>query len=145
MRVLRRLKSTGRTFPAEISIREIKREGSEDNFYIAYCRDMMRDGETQCIVHRNSQISDLSPMPLLQIDLYGIVQQFNCAAEREFGWNRADIIGRNVKLIIPDDIAKNHDAYLAQYRKTRVKSVIGSLRRTRARKDGTSFAVKFRQ
>lgn len=142
VRVLEAIDSAGRTFPAEISIREIKREGAE-NFYIAYCRDMMRDGETQCIVHRNAQISDLSPMPLLQIDLYGIVQQFNCAAEREFGWNRADIIGRNVKLIIPDDIAKNHDAYLAQYRKTRVKSVIGSLRRTRAkRKDGTSFAVE---
>lgn len=142
IRVAEGMDTTGRVFPVELSVREIiKDDGTR--FYIAYCRDMTRDGETQQVIYRNSQISDLSPIPLLHMDLYGVVQLFNAAAEQEFGWKREEVLGRNVKMLLPDEIAKSHDHYLAQYRKTRVKSVIGSLRRTRGkRKDNSTFAVE---
>lgn len=142
VRVAEGMDADGRTFPLELSVREVKREGQE-HFFVAYCRDMTRDGETQKIIYRNTQISDLSPLPLIQIDLYGMITQFNLSAQHEFGYKRDEVIGRNIKMIIPDEIAKHHDHYLAQYRKTRVKSVIGSLRRTRGRrKDGSTFAVE---
>lgn len=131
----------GHIFPVELFVREINTNGM--HFFVAYCRDKSKDGQAQQVIQRNEQISELSPLPLLQIDLYGAVVQYNAAAQLEFQWRREEVLGRNIKMLLPDDIAKNHDSYLATYRKTRVKSVIGALRRSRGkRKDGSTFAVE---
>ena len=136
--------ANGRIFPVELAVREIVQPGgSSDSFFVAYCRDMTKDGQAQQVIRRNDQISDLSPLPLLQIDLYGVVLQYNSAAQAEFQWRKDEVVGRNIKMLLPDEIAKNHDNYLATYRKTKVKNVIGNLRRSRGkRKDGSTFAVE---
>eukprot|EP00744_Colponema_vietnamica_P003861 GILI01005848.1.p1 GENE.GILI01005848.1~~GILI01005848.1.p1 ORF type:complete len:1703 (+),score=309.22 GILI01005848.1:620-5110(+) len=115
----------------------------DSRYFIAYMRNAARDGEAQEVIERNALISELSPIPLIQIDLYGTVLMFNKAAEEEFGYAREEVHGRNVRMLMPDDIAKHHDQYVANYRKTRVRKVIGSLTRTKAkRKNGELFAVE---
>ena len=85
-------------------------------------------------------VSEMNTIPTIAIDGYGTVLKFSKLAEELFGFTDREVIGCNVKKIIPEDIAKNHDFYLARYRKTGVRHIVGSDRNVKGqKKDGTLF------
>ena len=63
---------------------------------------------------------------MISIDDVGTIQQFNLAAEQEFGYNASVAVGKNIKIIIPDEVAVKHDGYLKRYRETKIARIIGS-------------------
>ncbi|MEZ4470000.1 MAG: PAS domain S-box protein [bacterium] len=74
---------------------------------------------------------------LLTIDAQGRITSINEAAERIFGWKSADVIGRNVSVLMPDPYRTDHDAYLARYKETGERRAIGRIRHVHAqRRDG---------
>jgi two-component system, LuxR family, sensor kinase FixL len=77
---------------------------------------------------------------IILIDHRGIMQVFNRAAERIFGYSAAEAVGRNVTLLMPEPDRGQHDGYLERYRRTGIPHVIGVGRDVRAqRKDGSTF------
>src|SRR6185295_9775474 len=62
---------------------------------------------------------------ILVIDDKGIIEDANPAAERLFGHGRDDLIGRNVSLLMPEPYAGEHDGYLANYRRTGIRRILG--------------------
>ncbi len=79
---------------------------------------------------------------LITIDERGIVQSYNKACERMFGYEPAEVIGNNIKMLMPTPYAENHDQYLQNYRETGRRKIIGIGREVEAkRKDGTTFPM----
>jgi two-component system sensor kinase FixL len=80
---------------------------------------------------------------MIIIDEKGIVQSFSPAAERQFGWPAAEIIGRNVKALMPSPYREGHDGYIERYRVTGERRIIGIGRVVVGeRKDGSTFPME---
>jgi PAS domain S-box-containing protein len=77
------------------------------------------------------------------IDAAGTVQEYNPACERLFGFRADEVIGNNVKMLMPAPYRDEHDQYLRRYRSTGVKRIIGIGREVEGRrKDGTTFPLE---
>lgn len=80
---------------------------------------------------------------IVMINTKGIIQEFNITAEQMFGWRAKEIIGKNVKILMPNPFQREHDNYLTNYLKTGEAKIIGVGRETIAiRKDGTTFPIR---
>lgn len=81
--------------------------------------------------------------PLVTINSLGIIQSASNSVERVFGWTPAELIGKNVHLLMPEPHHSRHDRYLANYRRTLKTNILGRTREFEAvRKDGTRFPVE---
>jgi PAS domain S-box-containing protein len=96
-------------------------------------------GETK---KRNALLSTLTD-GVITIDMAGIVELFNPAAEKLFGHAAHEVIGRNVAMLMPKSDARNHDDYLNKYDRTGESRIVGTNRELRGlRKDGATFPME---
>lgn len=80
---------------------------------------------------------------IITIDSRGIVQSFNRSAERLFGWTAAEVVGCNIKMLMPEPDQSRHDGYLSNYMESGKAKIIGSGREVMAlRKDGSLMPMR---
>lgn len=79
---------------------------------------------------------------LIVIDTSGIINYVNPACTRLFQYAAEDLLGRNVKMLMPSPFQEEHDRYLARHRETGVRRIIGIGRELKGLKsDGTIFPM----
>ncbi len=92
---------------------------------------------------RLRSMTQTAPDAIVVIDETGVIDTVNPATERLFGYSRAELVGENVKILMPSPYREAHDAHLARYRETGEKRVIGIGRVVVGRrKDGTTFPAR---
>jgi len=88
-------------------------------------------------------ILDTVPDAMIVIDEHGVIQSFSTAAERQFGWTAAEVVGRNVSTLMPEPYRTAHDTYLERYLVTGERRIIGIGRVVVGeRKDGSTFPME---
>lgn len=79
---------------------------------------------------------------IITIDERGTISSINAATERMFGYPAGELIGQNVKMLMPPPYRDEHDGYLARYSETGQKHIIGIGREVQGRrKDGSVFPL----
>ncbi len=80
---------------------------------------------------------------IIVIDEDATIGYANAAALRLFGYSEEEVIGNNVSMLMPEPYSNMHDRYLANYRDTEEKKVIGIGREVSGqRKDGSVFPMQ---
>ncbi len=81
-------------------------------------------------------------IPIVTINAKGIISTINPAGEREFGYSSAEIVGQNIKMLMPEPYHSQHDHYLERYLMESNPRIIGIGREVTAiRKDGSTFPI----
>ena len=79
---------------------------------------------------------------IITIDDRGIMESFNPASERIFGYAAGECIGRNVKMLMPDPDRTAHDSYIGNFLRTGEAKIIGIGREVVGlHKDGREFPM----
>lgn len=94
---------------------------------------------------RTNAVLNATADALITIDADGIVQSFNSSAEKLFGYDEEEIIGKNVAILAPSPYREEHDQYLNRYRRSGDPRIIGKDRDLEGvRKDGSTFPISLR-
>ncbi|MFI5013346.1 MAG: PAS domain S-box protein [Hyphomicrobiales bacterium] len=134
---LRWLRQKGRVFPGEDGVSPQMRGVILDIDEEKRAERALRARER----HLRS-ILETVPDAMIVIDDSGIMQSFSAAAERLFGFALEEVVGQNVSMLMPEPDRTRHDGYLARYRHTGERRIIGLGRVvTGRRKDGSTFPM----
>src|SRR5690242_11586182 len=119
-----------------IMLSAVKQTGSDER--LAALEQARRDSEAQ--IHA---ILDTAVDAIITIDERGRMESFNRAAQRLFGFEAAEVLGQNVKMLMPEPYRHQHDTYLANYLRTGKAKIIGIGREVVGmKKDGSHFPME---
>ena len=80
---------------------------------------------------------------IITINEQDLIESFNKAAEKIFGYTADELIGQNVNVLMPEPYRSEHDQYIANYLETRESKIIGVGREVVGiRSDGYVFPME---
>jgi len=112
----------------------------------AVARDVTEFEDAVAASHRNEElwkaVLRTAADPIILIDEVGVMIRVNAATTSLFGYQKDQMLGQNVSMLMPEPYRSEHDAYLARYLSTGEARVIGIGREVEAqRADGTIFPM----
>ena len=127
------IRPDGKTIQANLSLCKIEVDGEIG--YTAFVRDIT---EVKLAQEAIDQTLEQALDGVVSIDEHNIITMFNKAAENLWGYKRNEVIGRNVKMLVPVELQSNHDNLVNANRNTGVNKIVGTVREVPIfRKDGS--------
>lgn len=92
---------------------------------------------------RLQAIIDTAIDGIITINKLGIIETINPSAAQIFGYKPEEVIGNNIKMLMPEPYHSEHDGYIHNYNETKVAHIIGKGREVKGKKnDGTIFPFR---
>ena len=138
------LRKNGETFPMDLAVSEVRL--GDRRLFTGIVRDITerKKQETQLIESeaRTRAILAAAVDAIIIIDARGTIESLNAATEKLFGYTSKEMVGQNVKMLMPAPYKAEHDGYLKNYTTTGQKKIIGIGREVVGlRKDGSTFPM----
>jgi PAS domain S-box-containing protein len=135
----------GTSFPVEYASMPIREDGKLVGAVVTFKDITERKRSEQALIEsetRANAVLNHAIEGIITIDEQGTIKSFNPAAETLFGYKPAEVLGKNVKLLMPEPFQSEHDQYLKNYISSGVSKIIGIGREVIGlRKDGSTFPL----
>jgi PAS domain S-box-containing protein len=113
-------KRNGATFPMDLSVGEALEDG--EPIFIGTIRDLTERKAAEKALRESAErtraVVETAVDGVILIDAFGNVLVFNPACERLFGYAAREVVGQNVRMLMPPPYREGHDSYIANYRRT---------------------------
>ncbi len=145
-RLTRRLRADGSEVEVQFAIHGLRSESAKQPRFLTVSEDVSEQQALQFELRRHAlhtqAIVETVVDGIVSINAAGIITAVNPSIERMFGYRGHELIGRNVKILMPEPYRGHHDSYLKNYLRTGERKVIGIGREVEAiRKDGSVFPI----
>ncbi len=115
---------------------------TKDGSIVCIQTDITRLREQEAKIRESERrlkvILDTAADAILTIDEKGLIRDFNKAAERIFGYPAADMIGRSIETLMPEEMATRHQGFIDTHIQTGINKIIGIGREVRGKRaDGS--------
>ncbi len=142
-----RVRKDGSRFWANVVITALRSEAGELNGFVKVIHDMTeqraRDQALREAEERMRSVVNHVVDGIITIDERGLVESFNPAAEKTFGYAAGEVVGRNVNMLMPEPYRSGHDGYITNYSRTHQPKIIGIGREVQGRRrDGSIFPME---
>jgi len=142
-----RVTKTGRLIEVSLTLSPIRNASAVVIGALAVARDVTEHNRAIDSLRESEErlrsIVDSAVDAIILIDARGCVESFNFGAEQLFGYAAAEVVGKNVSMLMPSPYRDDHDGYLANYLDTGIAKIIGVGRDVTAlRKDGRMLPVR---
>jgi PAS domain S-box-containing protein len=142
-----RRKDTGQAWEFSFSGHPVLDAGGRQVLSVIVTRDitdrMRAERESQESARKMRSVLDNVIDGIITIDERGTIESYNPAAVKLFGYEASEVIGQNVRMLMPEPYRGEHDTYLANYLRTGQAKIIGIGREVVGRrKDGTTFPME---
>jgi protein-histidine pros-kinase len=131
-------RKNGEEFPVEISLSPLETE--EGTLVTSAIRDITerRRGE-----ERFRRLVEAAPDAMVIVDAQGKITIVNSQTERMFGFDRSELLGKSMEMLVPERFRERHPWHRAAYsREPRVRPMGAGLDLLGLRKDGTEFPIE---
>jgi PAS domain S-box-containing protein len=132
------LRADGSEFPVELAIAQV--EGQEPPFFTASIRDIT---ERKRSVERFQLAIEASPTGMIMIDRHGHIVLINAQIEKLFGYQRAELLGQSIEMLVPEPLRSGHSALRQAFSKDPSARPMGAGRNLFGlRKDGSEVPIE---
>lgn len=136
----------GHHFPVLLTVTTMRDDDGNPMGYLGIAEDITDRRQAAAALQEQAMhtqaILDNMVDGLITIDQSGLIQSYTPSSERIFGYAAAEVMGKNVNMLMPSPHREAHDSYLRNYRATGVARIIGIGREVEGlRKDGSLFPM----
>ncbi|MGQ0533078.1 MAG: PAS domain S-box protein [Caulobacteraceae bacterium] len=137
-------KRGGARFPMDLSVAEAEEDGLP--IFVGIIRDLSERRAAEKALREGAEqmraVVETAVDGVILINSRAQVLMFNPACQRLFGYDANEVIGQNVRMLMPAPYRNEHDSYIAAYRETGSAKIIGIGREvTGLRRDGSTFPI----
>jgi PAS domain S-box-containing protein len=134
----------GAEFPVDVMLSPLQVEGV--SLYLAAVRDNTDRKRIEAAMHQSEArfraLFEFSPDAIIATNQDGEIMEANSQVEKFFGYSRADLVGQQVEILIPERFRKIHPAHRRVYGdQPRTRPMGTGLELHGRRKDGSEFPV----
>ena len=138
------LRKDGSEFPVDIMLSPVEANGS--SYVLTVVRDVSRRKKAEEALRRSEarlrSLFEFSPDAILVVDANGKITEANAQVDRFFGYDRTELLGQSVEMLIPEKFRRMHPARREEYtNEPRVRTMGAGLELYARRKDGSEFPV----